>query len=157
MRLEWENLATVNNLYLYFQNITLSKHFDYPDLFPKNDDGYLLPILIKRTVGIYCNITVVATRVTKEKRSGQLTSRCAHVTMLWPGNSFGANWAFKLTTFVYSSLIYFHHNRMDIDSSISVSFVTLTTWEAYLGLWWASQVVNETTVTSILMSSPKTQ
>ena len=30
----------------------------------------------------YCDITVVATRVTKEKQSGHLTLRCAHVTML---------------------------------------------------------------------------
>ena len=47
----------------------------------------LLPNLIKRTVEILCNkpccdITVVATRVTKEKQSGHMTPGCAHVTML---------------------------------------------------------------------------
>ena len=47
----------------------------------------LLPILIKCTVGIecnnpYCDITVVATPVTKEKQSGHMTPICAHVTML---------------------------------------------------------------------------
>ena len=44
-----------------------------------------------------------ATRVTKEKQSGHLTPRCAHVTMLQPGQF----WAFTLTAFVYSSLIYY--------------------------------------------------
>ena len=47
----------------------------------------LLPILIKCTVSFLCNkpycyITVVATRVTKQKRSGHITPRCAYVTML---------------------------------------------------------------------------
>ena len=47
----------------------------------------LLPILIKCTVRIkcnkpYCDITVVAPRVTKEKQSGHMTPRCARVTML---------------------------------------------------------------------------
>ena len=40
-------LAIVNDL--HFQSIILSKHFD---LYPKNDNEYLLPILIKCTVGI---------------------------------------------------------------------------------------------------------
>ena len=47
----------------------------------------LLPIFIKCTGGIQCNIpyydiTVVAARATKEKQSGHLTTRCAYVTML---------------------------------------------------------------------------
>ena len=54
----------------------------------------LLPIFIKCTVGVqcnkpYCDITLVATRVTKEKQLGHLTPRCAHVAMLKPGDSFG--------------------------------------------------------------------
>ena len=47
----------------------------------------LLPILSKCTVEIlcnkpYCDITMVATRVTKETESGHMTPRCALVTML---------------------------------------------------------------------------
>ena len=30
----------------------------------------------------YCDITVVATRVTKKKQSGHLTPKCAYVTMM---------------------------------------------------------------------------
>ena len=66
----------------------------------------------------------------------------------------GHIWAFKLTVFLDSALIWFHHDRIEIDISISVTVVSLTTWEVgfALGLWWASQVVNETTMTSILES-----
>ena len=45
-----------------------------------------------------------------------------------------------------------------IDTNIEVIVVSLTTWEAHhdlsfaLGLWWASQVVNETTMTEIQVS-----
>ena len=44
----------------------------------------LLPILIRCTVGIMCNksncdITVVATRVTKEKQSGHMTPQDVHM------------------------------------------------------------------------------
>ena len=47
----------------------------------------MLPILIKCTIGIlcnnpYCDVTVIAPPVTKEKQSGHMTPRCAHVTML---------------------------------------------------------------------------
>ena len=43
----------------------------------------LLLLFIKCAVGIrcdkpYCDITEIATRVTKEKQSGHLTPRCAH-------------------------------------------------------------------------------
>ena len=51
--LEWGNLTIVNNL--YFQNIILSKHFDYPVILICFQGGImdiLLPILIKCTVGI---------------------------------------------------------------------------------------------------------
>ena len=73
-------------------------------------------------------------------------------------NSFGTNLSIKLTVFVYSSLIWFHHDRIEIDTSISVIVVSLTTWEAHHSLraLWASQVVNETTMTSILVSIPVT-
>ena len=43
----------------------------------------------------------------------------------------GQIWAFKLTVFVYSALIWFHHDRIEIDTSISVIVVSLTTWEAH--------------------------
>ena len=85
----------------------------------------------------YWDITVFATGVTKEEQSG---------------DSFGQFWAFKLTVFVYSSLIYCHHDRIGIDTNIEVIVVSLTTWETHH--WWASQVVNETTMTSILVSIP---
>ena len=43
----------------------------------------------------------------------------------------GQIWAFKLTVFVDSALIWFHHDRIEIDTSISVIVVSLTTWEAH--------------------------
>ena len=56
---------------------------------------------------------------------------------------------------------------IEIDTPISVIVVSPTTWEAHhspralpsgfaLGLWWASQVVGDTTMTSILVSIPIT-
>ena len=43
----------------------------------------------------------------------------------------GHIWAFKLTVFLDSELIWFHHDRIEIDTSISVTVVSLTTWEAH--------------------------
>ena len=43
--------------------------------------------------------------------------------------------AFIFTTFVYLSLILFHHNRIGIDISISVIVVSPTTLEAKPGTW----------------------
>ena len=36
-----------------------------------------------------------------------------------------------MTVFVYSSFIWFHHDRIEIDTSISIIVVSLTTWEAH--------------------------
>ena len=56
-----------------------------------------------------------------------------------------------------------HHDRIEIDTSISVIVVSPTTWEAHhspsgeaRGLWWASQVVGDTTMTEIEVSIPIT-
>ena len=38
--------------------------------------------LVLQSYKAHCKITVVATSVTKEKQSCQLTPKCAHVTML---------------------------------------------------------------------------
>ena len=43
------------------------------------------------------------------------------------------------------------HIIIGIDTNIEVMFFSLTTWGA-LGLWWASQVVKETTMTEIEVS-----
>ena len=76
---------------------------------------------------------------------------CTCNDALTRGQFLGKFWAFKLTVFVYSSSILFHHNRIEIDTSISVVLVSLTTWEAhhspravvsFSSRWWDNNDLN---------------
>ena len=78
---------------------------------------------------------MVATRVTREKQSGHMTSldngklcTCNHAVTKAVLGQFRA---FTLHSFVYLSLILFHHDRIEIDTSISVIVASPTTWEAH--------------------------
>ena len=65
---------------------------------------------------------------------------------------------FTLTTFVYLSFMFVRHNKLEIDTSISVIMASPTTCEAqdspwlHLGPWWVSQFVDEATKTPVLVS-----
>ena len=100
--------------------------------------------------------------VTKEKELGHMTPRdngkqytCNHSV---PLEALVQIKRFTLTTFVYLSLIFVRHNRLEIDTSMSVIVASTTTCEAHhsprLRPWWVSQFVGEATKTTVLVSIP---
>ena len=145
-----------------FQNILISF-----ELFPKNNNAYpiLLPCLVKCMLeSSITNLTVTSQWLLRvlPRRNNQVTlpqdvhishavTRAVFGTILNIYNDSICLFMINLVSSRYNRNWYLNFGHCGLINDLGSS---PQPWGFALGLWWSSQVVNETTMTSILVSIP---